>query len=333
MGSLYLVTGAGGHLGNTVVRLLTQRGEEVRAFALPGERTDGVLPDGVEVVRGNLCDRESLRALFERAGGRRLVVIHCAGIVTIQSKFDQRVWDVNVGGTRNIVSLCEEYGAAKLVYVSSVHAISEPPDGGLIRETDRFTDVPLVGLYAQTKAAATASVLEAAKRGLDASVVHPSGIIGPYDYGHGHMTQLVLDYVQGRLTAAIRGGYDFTDVRDVAAGIIACCDKGRRGECYILSNRYVSVNEMLDTVHELTGTKKIAVYLPIWFVKLVAPVCETYYKLRHQTPLFTAYSIYTLGSDSNFSHEKADRELGYTTRPLRDSLSDEIGWLREQGRL
>ncbi|MEA4911177.1 MAG: NAD-dependent epimerase/dehydratase family protein [Oscillospiraceae bacterium] len=332
MDTLYIVTGAAGHLGNVVVRQLVSRGE-VRALALPAERTDGVLPEEVKVVRGDVRDRASMLPLFSDISGRRLVVIHCAGIVTIKSKFDQLVWDVNVTGTQNVVALCEQFGASKLVYVRSVHASSEPPRGEIIRETDRFTDVPLVGLYAKTKAAATAIVLDAAKRGLDASVVHPSGIIGPYDYGHGHMTQLLLEYLQGRLTAAIRGGYDFTDVRDVAAGIVACCDKGQRGECYILSNRYVSVNEFLDTAHALSGHKKITVYLPIWFVKAVAPLCELYYRLRRQTPLFTAYSIYTLGSNSAFSHEKADRALDYTTRPLTQSLQDEMDWLKEQGRL
>ena len=164
-------------------------------------------------------------------------------------------------------------------------------------------------------------------------VVHPSGILGPGDYGHGHLTQLVTDYLNGRLTACVKGGYDFVDVRDVAAGILAAADKGRKGECYILSNRFYSVRELLDTLHDVTGRKKIKTVLPLWFAKGTAPLAETYYKILRQPPLYTRYSLYTLTGNGRFSHEKADRELGYTTRDMQETLRDTAAFLVAQGRI
>jgi len=217
--------------------------------------------------------------------------------------------------------------------VSSVHAIPELTKGRTICEIDRFDPDKVKGFYAKTKAAATDIVLRAAKDGLDAVVVHPSGIMGPNDFALGYSTQLVLEYLSGGLVAGIKGGYDFVDVRDVAAGIISAAKRGRRGECYILSNTFISVRRMLDTLSDVSGMKKIKTMLPLWFIRPLAPLAELYYKILHKKPLFTGYSIYTLQSNANFSHEKATRELGYSTRDLRETLSDTVAFLKDHGRI
>ncbi len=329
MKTRYLLTGAAGHLGTALLAQLALRGESVTALCLPGET---VAAEEVRVVKGDVRDRQSLEPLFAEAGPDT-VVIHCAGIVSISSRHQQAVHDVNVDGTKNIVDLCRAHNVRRLVYVSSVHAIRELPDGQTIAETDQFSPDAVVGEYAKTKAEATAYVLEAARGGLDAVVVHPSGIVGPYDGGRSHMTALVIDYCRRRLTAAVRGGYDFVDVRDVAAGVLAAAERGRPGQTYILSNRYCSVRELLDTLHEITGVRRIRTYLPLWFVRAVAPLCELYYRMRRKPPLFTRYSLYTLSSNANFSHAKADRELGYHTRPIEQTLRDTVAYLRAAGKL
>ena len=178
----------------------------------------------------------------------------------------------------------------------------------------------------------TQIVLDSVQRGLDAVIVHPSGIIGPNDYGKGHLTQLVVDYVNGKLGACVKGGYDFVDVRDVADGIVRAVDRGRCGECYILANRYYSVQELLGQLQQVGNLKKIRCVLPKWFVNMVAPMAELYYKMRRTSPLFTRYSMHTLFSNANFSHEKADRELGYTTRSLKETLRDTVAFLERIGR-
>lgn len=333
MNRLYLVTGACGHVGNTLVKQLVANGEKVRGLVLPKEDTSPLagLPD-VELVRGDVRDIKSLEPFFDGAGYDEVVCIHTAGIVSIASKFLQSVIDVNVKGTKNIVEMCLSHGVKRLVYTSSVHAIPELPEGQVIREVDHFEAGDVVGLYAKSKARATQIVLDGVRRGLDAVVVHPSGIIGPNDYGKGHLTQLVVDYVNGKLGACVKGGYDFVDVRDVADGILRAAERGRTGECYILSNRYYSVQELLGQLQQVGNLKKIRCVLPKWFVNMVAPLAELYYKIRRTSPLFTRYSMHTLFSNANFSHEKADRELGYTTRGLQETLRDTVAFLERIGR-
>lgn len=330
MDRLYLVTGAAGHLGGVITQQLIETGKQVRALVLPEEKH---IPKMADIFFGNVCDKESMKPCFENLAGRDLIVIHCAGIVSITSKFNQVVYDVNVTGVKNVVDLCQEYNVLTLVYVSSVHAIPEKPKGITITETTEFSPDNVVGLYAKTKAEATAYVLEAARQGLNACVVHPSGITGPFDQGRGHITTLVIDYYKRRLTSGIRGGFDFVDVRDVADGIIAACDKGRRGECYILSNRFFKISEILDMLHEITGKKKITNYLPLWFANAAAPLAELYYKILRQPPLFTSYSLYTLNSNALFSHKKATTELGYTPRSMKETLLDTVTWLKENNRI
>lgn len=333
MKTIYLVTGAAGHLGNTVVNMLVDEGKSVRALVLPFDTEARQIPKIVDVFTGDICNKESIRSAFITNPDEQLIVIHTAGIVSIASKYLQAVYDVNVFGTKNIVELCNENNVKKLVYVSSVHALPELSNKCIIGEIDFFDPENVIGLYAKTKSEATAIVLSAGSEGLDVSVVHPSGICGPYDYGNGHTTQLLMDFYKGTLTAGIKGGYDFVDVRDVARGIITCCDKGRPMECYILSNQYFSVEEMFKIFHEVTGKRKITTILPMWFVKGTAKLSELYYKIIKQTPLYTAYSLYTLSSNSNFTHEKADRELDYTVRPFRETVEDTVNWLKSQKRL
>lgn len=331
MNELYLVTGAAGFLGNALVSRLVELGKSVRVLVLPGEKN---IPEGVvEVFYGDILEPESLRDFFNNPQKMELIVIHTAGIVSIASKFQQKVYDVNVNGTKNIVSLCEKNNVKKLVYTSSVHAIPEKPKGETIYEVNEFDPDDVVGLYAKTKAEATNIVLEASRKGLNASVVHPSGMSGPFDNGKGYLTTLIIDYYKGRLTAAINGGYDFVDVRDVTEGIISCCEKGKKGECYILSNKYFTIKELLFILHEITGKKEINIILPFWFINLMAPIAELYYKILRQPPLFTPYSIYTINSNSIFSNGKAKRELGYTTRPMEVTLRDTVDWLKKKKRL
>lgn len=335
MKKVCIVTGANGFLGNNVVRKLAGNKDcEVRALILPGDRTNSLEGLNCRVYSGDVTKKDSLHDIFEvEEQDAELYVIHCAAIVHIKSKYDPNVYDVNVNGTKNIVEKVLEKGA-KLVYVSSVHAIAEKPKGEVMEETRDFDPDAVQGQYAKTKAEAARYVLGLAEqKGLNACIVHPSGIIGPNDFGNSHLTQLIVDFAGGRLKACVKGGYDFVDVRDAADGIVSACWKGQRGECYILSNRYVTVRDLLDTVSEARGTKKIKCVLPMWLAKLTAPLSEMYYAILKQPPLYTRYSLYALDSNSNFSNQKAKRELGYQNRELKETVGDTVAWLKENHRI
>lgn len=164
----YIVTGATGFLGGAVVRELISRGRSVTALALPGDPLLPLLPEGAFVRFGDVTDRASLIPVFEWAEGCR--VIHCAGMVSVAAGQGEALGRINVQGTENIAGLCLEYGAKRLVYVSSVHAIPERPMGEVITEECRVSPELVHGAYAKSKAAATKKVLLAAEKGLDAPI-------------------------------------------------------------------------------------------------------------------------------------------------------------------
>ena len=328
MAKLFIVTGACGHLGSTLVRLLHSRGERVRGLMLPTEGAIAV--ENVEYFVGDVRDKESLRPLFENAGDAELYVLHTAGIVDISGEFSSTLYDVNVNGTRNLVELCRQYRIKRLLYVSSVHAIPEKDSVSVLQEVDQFSADRVVGGYAKTKAEATQAVLEAARTDLNAVVVHPSGILGPFDGSGNHMVQLVVSYLRGKLPACVKGGYDFVDVRDVALGCLLALERGRRGECYILSNRHYEIRELLDMLRQIAGGRRLPV-LPLWMARAASPLLQYMARRRRERPLFTRYSLYTLSSNDRFSHDKATCELGYRPRDLFQTLRDTVAWLREKG--
>lgn len=329
----YIVTGATGHLGNTVVRKLLLAGEYVRCLVLEGEQTDSLAGLDCEIVYGDVVDRASLDSLAFGLELEKIVFIHSAGLISISMRSDPKVWETNVQGTKNVIDFCKEYKVERLVYVSSVHAIPEPDNKkDLITEVSHFDPDKVTGTYAKTKAAATQAVLDAGREGLDVVVVHPSGITGPNDWKRGHMTQVVLDYINGSLTALVKGGYDFVDVRDVAEGVIAAARQGRSGECYILTNRYFGMQEIVGEISNLTDRKRINMILPFWFARLFAPVIEGFCRLTGRVPLYTTYSLYTLKAASNFSNDKAKKELAFSTRPMEKTLHDTVAFLKQRKR-
>lgn len=329
MKKIYIVTGANGFLGNNVVRqLLGKADTEVRALVSSLDRAEALQGLDCKIFAGDVTKIDTLAKIFEVPKDAEVFVIHCAGIVYIKSKPNPEVYSVNVGGTRNIVAKTLEING-KLVYVSSTHAIPELPKGMTITEVGSFDPAKVEGEYAKSKADAGQYVLDAVKnRGLDACIVHPSGIIGPYDYGISHLTQMIKDVMDGSLWAGVKGGYDFVDVRDVAQGILLACKKGKAGECYILSGHYVSVPELLQMVAEAAEVKPITKFIPLWLAKASAPLAEKYYEIKKQKPLYTKLSLDVLESNGNISHAKAERELGYHARATKETIKDTVDWLK-----
>lgn len=327
MEKVYLVTGATGFLGREVAKQLTARHKQVIGLRLPGDKAH-LLPE-VEYIIGDITKPYSLQKFFESAEGKEAVLVHCAGLVSVASEED-RIWNVNVDGTRNIVDLCEKYHIHKFLYVSSVHAIPEKKKGQAICETKQFSASWVKGIYGKSKAEATAYVQKASERGLHTMIVHPSGMIGPEDYSGGYMTETIRAFLKGYFPCAVEGGYDFVDVRDVADGIIKCIEKGKSGETYILSNEYITVKRMFDILGEVSGNRKVWGTVPLKVVQWVSPFCEKVEKALGCPMLVTPYSAYTLGSNGNFSHEKAKKELGYLARPVEETLADVAIWLQKE---
>lgn len=321
MKKLFIITGANGHLGGTIVRMLNGRPVQVRGLVFGDKKKQDT--GSIHYYSGDVREPETLRPLFEGCEDMETIVIHTAGIIDISNHVSPELYDVNVNGTKNILALCREYPVKRLVYVSSVHAIPEQKRGNVTGEIRDFSPDAVVGGYAKTKAEATREVRRAAQEGLDAVVVHPSGILGPYDRSGNHLVQMVAEYLHGTLPACVKGGYDFVDVRDVAEGCLLAAEKGRKGECYILSDRYCEIREVLEIAGAVSGKKKLSV-LPLWMAKMAAPFIQLHARRKKRRPLYTAYSLHVLGTGERFSHKKATEELGYHPRDLKVTIRDMV---------
>ena len=300
----YLVTGATGFLGRAVAEELVRRRAQVHALVLRDDPYIHLLPKEVHTVIGDVCVESSLTDFFADADSRTCV-IHCAGIVSVASRPGSKLYQVNVGGTWRVLRQCMEHDVGKMVYVSSVHAIPEKSKDCIITEDCEFSPGLVDGDYAKSKATATELVFDAAERGLNASIVFPSGIIG---------------------------GYDFVDVRDVAKGILDCSENGEPGKGYILSGHYVTIRKMLQLVGKTAKRKYRPICLPLGLAKLAAPYYE-HRSLKKRKPLFfTPYSVAVLASNGQFSHAAASECFAYHPRPVKDTLRDMTAWLLEQRR-
>ena len=270
--TLYLVTGAAGFLGSHICRQLLDRGESVRAFVLKGDPAVKYIPEKVGIVTGDLCDINSLENFFKVPDDTQTIILHVASMVTVNPDYNQKLMDINVGGTKNIIEKCLEHPECKkMVYVSSSGAIPELPKGQKIREVKQFDSEKVVGWYSKTKAMATQAVLDAVKKeGLNACVVHPSGILGPQDYAIGETTGTIIKIINGEMPVGMRGSFNLCDVRDLAAGCIAAADKGRTGECYILGNEEVTLKEMCELLDKDLHCGTCKLYLPLGLAKLLA---------------------------------------------------------------
>lgn len=334
MKPIYLVTGAAGFLGSTICRQLAARGDRVRGLV---HRKAPNLPDTVEIFRGDLSDKATLEPFFTVAEGEETILLHIASVVSVSPEYDERVVAANVGGTDNIIDMVLAHPECKkMVYCSSTGAIPELPKGQPIKEVgeDGFQPEKLWDCYSQTKAQATKNVLRAVReRGLNACVVHPSGILGPEDWSVSETTGTVIEIIKGQMPAGIDGSFNLSDVRDLANGTILAAEKGRIGECYILANDEITFREFCRILADESGCKPIKMFLPIKVANFIGRLAEWNAKRTGTKALMTTFSVYNLARNNTFDYSKAQQELGYTTRPCAETVRDEIAWLKSVGKI
>ena len=327
---MIVVTGATGHIGNVLVRELISRGQTIRALVLPHDDLRPLHGLNTNIVYGDITNLQSLTSAFNGAD----LVFHLAGIVTIMPSMKKVLERVNVGGVRNVVAACRTSGVRRLVYTSSVHAIAEPTHGTVIEETQPFDPDRVLGDYARSKARATLLLLdEVHKGGLDAVICCPTGVIGPWDYGISNIGQLILDFASGHLKSYVRGAYDFVDVRDVVRGLILAAEKGQSGRHYIFSGAQVQVPELMKELERNIGYPAPTYEIPAAIARAAGVLASVYYRLIRRRPVFTAYSIDVLRSNSQVSSARAREELDFTTRPWQESIRDHIEWFRTENML
>ncbi len=325
----YFLTGATGFLGRTIIDKLLSNDVEIYAFVLTNDKQAEFLPANVKIIEGNISDSSDVDNFLKSADSKSCV-IHCAGIISVATTPGKEIYNVNVEGTKNIIKACLKHNVGKLIYISSVHALKELPKGEIIRaESNDFNPKYVKGHYSKSKAIATNEVLKSIQKGLRACIVFPSGIIGPNDSARGNITEMILNFLNGKLPFAVHGGYDFVDVRDVADGILSCSKNGKIGSCYILSGHYASIKDILETVSKYSGVKNKVRYLPISLAKIVAPFYEGHSLRKKSKVFFSAYAVSVLCSNSNFSRKTSEIDLKFMPRPLDETLKDTVKWLKK----
>ncbi len=324
---MILVTGATGHIGNVLIRKLLDQGETVRALVWRDEDTTPIKVKGLDVeqVVGDVLDPASLEPAMRGAE----TVYHLAGVISIMPGKNPFVWKVNVEGTRNVLEAARHAGVRRLVYTSSIHAIARAPHGVAIDESLGYDQNNPYGEYDRSKAAASLEVQNAAHADLDAVIVCPTGVIGPYDFRGSEMGEVIRGAAQAKPMFYVEGAYDFVDVRDVADGLIAAHAHGRRGESYILGGNRILVRDLLEMVRTVTGKAFASVKMPFFLAEFAAKFTPYYYRWSKAKPRFTPYSLEVLQSNSNISHAKAARELGYQPRPAIETIADTVRWYFE----
>jgi dihydroflavonol-4-reductase len=332
----YLLTGAAGFLGSHICKQLLERNDHIKAFVLKNDPAIKYIPESVELFEGDLCNEQDCMNFFN-VNTENSICIHCASMVTVNPDYSEKLIAVNIDGTDNIIKACKAHKECqKLVYVSSTGAIPELQKGKAIKEVKHFYPYDenlVVGWYSKTKAIATQHVLDAAKQGLNACVVHPSGILGPEDNAVSTTTKTIIEIIKGEMPIGMKGSFNLADVRDLAFGVIAAADKGRQGECYILANKEVTLKEMCEILDSKLHCGTCKAYLPLGLAKIIAKSSEKKAKKTGKQPIMTTFSVYNLERNNTFDYSKAQKELGYNPRPYLETLTDEANWLKESGKL
>ncbi len=328
---VYIVTGCTGYVGNVLTKKLLEEGCRVRGFARSRQKFERVFSDGPapEGVFGDITNANDVEKLF--AGGGSLAVVHTVAKVSIGEDSKSEVDAVTVEGTRNVVEACCRHGVEKLLHISSTEAFPKGyfPDEQLSAyspDPDRArTD------YARAKSEADKIVLSAVKeRGLNASILMLAGVLGPGDYSNSHMTQVFIDFIEGRLPASVDAGYNDFDVRDFADVLPAVFERSRAGESYIFAHRPDKINDCLKVVAQMSGRKMIPT-LPLWVAYAGLPFLWLGAKLTGKRPLYTRAALSSLKERADFPIGKSVREFGYSPRPLEDTVRDHVKFLADHG--
>lgn len=309
------------------MRALLEKGRTVRAVYNSDRRALEGLP--CEQVRADLLDPESLRRAFDGAE----VVHHFAAMVSIAGDPTGAVWRTNVDGVRCVLEAAQAVGVRRVVHCSSVHAFDLHSLQGAVTERTPSALGPHCGAYERSKAAGENEVRKAVARGLDAVILNPTGVTGPFDFKPSRFGRFLLDVAQRRLPALVSGGMDHVDVRDVAEAAISAETRGRAGQAHLLGGQYYSVTEVAGLMARAAGVSPPLFAAPLGLAKVFAPAVLGASQLLRVDPLFTPEALWALGLELQVDHSLASRELGFDPRPLAQTLEDTLRWFRDAGML
>jgi dihydroflavonol-4-reductase len=320
----FLITGATGLLGNNILRQLVEGGRSVRALVRATNPVPALAGLDVEVYRGDITHRESV----EHAVRGVRCVIHAAGDLHIGWRHLERQWQVNVHGTTLVAQAARREGA-RLVHVSTVDTLPPSRHGRPVDE--EAADAGKVNCtYVQTKREAEQVVYQQQQMGLDAVIVNPGFMLGPWDWKPSS-GRLLLAVARQWIPAAPTGGVSGCDVREVARAIVAAADRGQPGRRYILAGENLSYFEAWKLFARITGRPgPICRTGPL--VRLVAGRCgDLWGWITGSEPDVNSAMVAMSCLMHYYDSGRAERELGYRTANFADAAQAAWTWFRQQG--
>lgn len=310
-----LVTGATGFIGSHVARLAAARGDEVRLGVQRGSITEAIDDLDVERVSLEVLDRRSVRRALR--GVSR--VFHCAGLTSVRPSEAERVFAVNVTGTKTVAEECLRADVERMVLNSSAAAVGPAPRGGTADEKQLFRAAHLGIPYVNSVHEAEVEALRLAAAGLPLVCVNPTVTFGAGDF-HLASTRLVRSFLLGRIPMYTEGALNVVDVRDVAQGHLDADERGAVGERYILGARNFTFDRLFADLGRLSGVEP-----PIKIPARLASAAGALSGSRGRWPL-TAHEVRAAGHWWTYRSAKAHRELGWRSRPHEETLEATVSW-------
>jgi nucleoside-diphosphate-sugar epimerase len=268
------------------------------------------------------------------------VVYHLAGSISLAMDSGPEVEAINVMGTRSVVAACLHRGVQRLVHFSSIHALRQDPFDQPVDETRPLVDADCskaalirIPPYDRSKAQGEREVQVGIARGLDVVILRPTAMLGPYDFKPSYLGQALILLARRKIPALVRGGFDWTDVRDVVAGALHAEQVAPSGSSYLLGGHWHTVRQMAELAASFSNQTAPLFTVPLGLADAFAPLMLMLARFNRSHPIYTRVTLRALRSNRLVDHARAEHELGYTARPLAETVRDTLTWFKENGYL
>lgn len=321
------VTGSTGLLGGNLVRLLLEQGWEVKALVRTPEKARRFLGSlNVEVVQGDI---ENVAGFAPQLAGVDVLFHTAAYFREYYGSGDHwaKLVRLNVDATIELLTAAEQYGVKKAIYTSSNGTIGRGKHQQIADENTPPDQHTLSNLYFKSKVLSDQAVAEFVRtHRMPVVTILPGWMHGPGDAAPTAGGQMVIEFLNGRLPGILDGGLDIVDVRDVADAMLAMVERGRSGERYLVSGRYATIKEFLQSLERVSGVRAPRMVIPTPVINVIAAFSERAAQMTGRDTLMTRAGIQSLTAKKMNSSAKAITELGIGFRPLDETLRDSVAW-------
>jgi dihydroflavonol-4-reductase len=323
-----LVTGGAGFIGTHLVRLLVERGEDVRVLERPGAPTNHLPAGQIEIVRADIRDRRAV----ERAIHNCREVYHLAANPNLWVQQRGSFRQVNYQGAVNVLEAALQAGARRVLHTSTESILTCARQNGAIGRDQHVMLEDAVGPYCRSKLLAERHALSLARSGAPVVVVNPTLPVGPGDLGRSPPTQMILDFCRGKRREYLDAALNLIDVRDVALGMVLTMERGVPGRRYLLGHENLSIREVFAALAKLTGLPEPHRRVPYAVALAAAYVSEWVADVvTHRVPAATVTGVKLTQRVMHFDAGSSLLELGLRPRPVSESLRDAVQWFRGVG--